>query len=200
MLGITVLQVWEESLSKFCWPPLTLRCGIFMASLACLSTAWDHIGFLRNAFSERGLWITETFCGVHKCGRNSDQIPAHWNTVCNVLLFLFLQWGETVSLRNWASHGVCVHPQMIREWMWSGEGMTLTGKTKELGEKPARIQIYKPQTRASAVRSRRLSAWTMARSFIMSYLENNNFISVQLHVVPSLVYFNISTKVVFLHA
>jgi hypothetical protein len=48
----------------------------------------------------------------------------------------------------------------------------LTGKTEELGDKPVPVPLYPPQiphgltwarTRASAVRSRRLTTWAMAR-------------------------------------
>jgi hypothetical protein len=54
------------------------------------------------------------------------------------------------------------------EWNWQG-------KTEELGEKPVPVPLCPPQiphgltrdrTRASAVRGRRLTAWTMARPYL----------------------------------
>jgi hypothetical protein len=64
-------------------------------------------------------------------------------------------------------------------------GMILAGETEELGEKPVPVPLCPPQiphgltwarTRASAVRSRRLTTWAMARpslyACITTYISN----------------------------
>jgi hypothetical protein len=70
-----------------------------------------------------------------------------------------------------AAIGPIVHPSNDI-WDWSHGGMILTGKNRRTGEKPVPVRFCPPkishrptwaQTGASAVRSRRLTAWAMAR-------------------------------------
>jgi hypothetical protein len=70
-----------------------------------------------------------------------------------------------------AGNGPIVHPP-DDIWIWSSGWMILRGKTEELWEKPVPVPLCPPQiphgltlaqNRTSAVRSRRLTAWAMAR-------------------------------------
>jgi hypothetical protein len=98
-------------------------------------------------------------------------------------LLLLQRWGETMSLWNcglWRA--LCPSPRWYMsvygaavEWYWQG-------KTEGLGEKPVPVPLCSPQnphelpwaqTRASAVRNRRLTAWAMARPAQSVILKGN---------------------------
>jgi hypothetical protein len=99
-----------------------------------------------------------------------DVSEEHVASIFRFTLFFYL-WVETTSLN-------CCHYRTCRSsprWYEFGERRwndILTGETEELGEKPVPVPLCPPQiphgltrarTRASAVRGRRLTAWTTAR-------------------------------------
>jgi hypothetical protein len=99
-----------------------------------------------------------------------------WSTGTELLLLL--RWGETMSLWNWVSNEPFTHPPddiwVNMEQRWNDNGR----KTEGLREKPVPVSLCPPQippgliwprTRASTVRSRRLTAWAMARPEVSSY-------------------------------
>jgi hypothetical protein len=91
---------------------------------------------------------------------------SHW-----LLLFISCRWGETISLNCGHQLAYCSSPRWYRS-MERDDGMILTGKNWRTRETPAPVPLRPPQiphgptraqTRASAVRGRRLTAWAMAR-------------------------------------
>jgi hypothetical protein len=85
--------------------------------------------------------------------------------------------GVRLFLWNWASNGPLGHPQIIHEWIWSSGGMILTGENRRtrrnscpsatLSTTNTTWTYLGVHTRASVVRSRRLTAWAMARPWMV---------------------------------
>jgi hypothetical protein len=86
--------------------------------------------------------------------------------------YIFVVDGVRESLWTATTNGHIVHPRMIRiwrarvEWLWQNRNLEENTVPVPLCTSQIQLGLTRERTRFSAVKDRRLTAWSMARPFL----------------------------------
>ena len=148
-------------------------CSFFAIRYFCLFSYVEHL--VMDQSFVRGIPVSSA-CMSIICHRSGSPLCLLWLYTCIWHKYKVKElFSETSStLGSFQASRVCplVGTKSRWRWVWGISGMIMTGKNRDIRWKnPVPVPLYPPQishilawhrTRVSAVRSQRLTVWTMA--------------------------------------